>query len=293
MRNIFHILAIAAFAAFAGCTPKQLPADIKVMSFNIRYNNPADSLDAWPNRAENVAQSMLFHDADIIGTQEVLHSQLTDLKTKLSDVYDVIGVGRDDGATKGEFAALWYKTSRFELSDSGNFWLSETPEIAGSRGWDATCVRIATWAVLRDKASDKELFALNTHFDHVGQTARAESVELILNRADSLSAGRPIIITGDFNSTPESNVVTRITDSTNPKHLCDTRTESQLTYGPNWSYHEFFKLPIENRVMIDYIFYRGALSPTSYGVLAEVNNMGRPLSDHCPIVTIFAWTDKR
>lgn len=292
MNKLCFLLFLLLFSTLPSCKPGQQPNDIAVMSFNIRYNNPADSLNSWPLRAESVAEAMLFHNADIIGTQEVLHDQLIKLKSHLSDEYNAIGVGRDDGLTQGEYAALWYKKSRFELADSGNFWLSETPDIAGSRGWDAACVRIATWAILRDKDSGRELFALNTHFDHVGQTARAESVELILNRSDSLSAGRPIIITGDFNSTPQSNVVISLTDTSNPKHLCDTRTSAQISHGPNWSYHEFFNMPIEKRSLIDFIFYRGPLSVNRYAVLAEVNNSGRPLSDHCPVIATFSWTDK-
>lgn len=293
MTKKFHFLLFSMLSLFiCSCSNSdnnKPAADIKVMSFNIRYNNPADSLNAWPNRAECVANAMIFHDADIIGTQEVLHSQLTELKQQLSDKYTALGVGRDDGNTRGEYAALWYKSSRFLLCDSGNFWLSETPHIAGSLGWDAACVRIATWAILRDKASGHELLAINTHFDHMGQTARIESAKLILNQADSLSHGRPIIVTGDFNATPDSVVIAHLTNVSNPKHLLDTRTTAEISHGPQWSYHEFFKLPTQQRSMIDYIFYRGTLIPKSYGVLAEVNHNGLPLSDHCPIIATMAW----
>ena len=278
-----------------GCTSitnEQETAQIKVMTFNIRYNNPADSLNAWCYRSDDVANAILFHDADIVGTQEVLHSQLTDLKNRLSENYSMIGVGRDDGKAAGEYAALWYKSSRFELSDSGHFWLSETPDIAGSIGWDAACVRVATWGIFRDKTSGKELLALNTHLDHVGETARTESVNLILCKIDSISQGRTIIVTGDFNSSPKSNVVTQITDSTNPKGLNDTRLTAEYTHGPQWSYHEFLRLPIEKRTLIDYIFYRGPISVKTYGTLAELNNQGHPLSDHCPVAATMVWKNK-
>lgn len=294
MKRNRYLLIFPLLALLSSClsSPKmQSQADFKVMTFNIRYDNPADSLNGWKNRAENVAHAMLYYDADIIGTQEVLHNQFVDLKQQIGETYAVIGLGRDDGATMGEYAALWYKTSRFELCDSGHFWLSETPEEAGSIGWDAACVRIATWGVLRDKVSGRELLALNTHFDHVGQTARYKSAELILYRADSISQGRPVIVTGDFNANPESSVVQQITNRDNPKCLSDTRIDSSIKHGPQWSYHGFFKLPLDERQLIDYIFYRGALVTHSYGVIAELDNHGRPLSDHCPVLVTMKWTE--
>ena len=286
---IFPFLAL--FSSCFSCPKEQTLADFKVMTFNIRYDNPADSLDGWKNRVENVAQAMLYYDADVIGTQEVLHNQFVDLKQRIGDTYAVIGLGRDDGVAMGEYAALWYKRSRFELCDSGHFWLSQTPEDAGSIGWDAACVRIATWGVLRDKISGRELLALNTHFDHVGQTARDKSAELILCRADSISQGRPVIVTGDFNANPESSVVKQITDNDNPMHLYDTRKESAIKHGPEWTYHGFLKLPLKERQLIDYIFYRGPLVTQSYGVIAELDNYGRSLSDHCPVLVTMKWAE--
>lgn len=258
------------------------PTKLNVMSFNIRYDNPEDSLDNWQYRKDRVANAIHFYDADILGTQEVLHNQLKDMKARLPE-YAVIGVGRIDGKEKGEYSALFYKKERFTLIDSGYFWLSETPTVVGSNGWDGACERIATWAKLKDNASGKQVFALNTHFDHVGVVARRESVSLILAKVNELSKGMPVVVTGDFNADPQSDVVRNMTDTTNKLHLTDSRSVAPLIYGPAWSFHDFGKIPYERRSLIDYVFIRNGVKVTSYGVLAETENEAF-LSDHTPVL---------
>lgn len=255
---------------------------MNVMSFNIRYDNPGDSLNNWQYRKERAANAIRFYDADIVGTQEVLHNQLQDLQQRLPE-YGVIGVGREDGKEKGEYSALWYKKTRFEVIDSGTFWLSETPEVAGSKGWDGACERVASWAKLQDRRSGKEYFALNTHLDHVGVTARREGISLILDRVKELSNGAPIVVTGDFNSTPESDVIKHITNPADPGHLTDAREVSALVYGPSWSFHDFGSIPYEQRPLIDYVFVGNGLKVVKYGVLAETENNSF-LSDHAPVL---------
>lgn len=258
------------------------PEPINVMSFNVRYDNPEDSLDNWKFRKDRAANAIRFYDVDVLGTQEVLHNQLKDLKQRLPE-YEVIGVGREDGKEKGEYSALWFKKNRFDLLDSGYFWLSETPEVPGSKGWDGACERIASWAKLRDKTSGKELFALNTHLDHVGVVARREGISLILDKVNELSGGLPVIVTGDFNSEPESDVIKHVTDVTNPEHLMDARLASPIVYGPGWSFHDFGKIPYQHRPLIDYVFVRNGFDVLRYGVLAETENEAF-LSDHAPVL---------
>lgn len=283
MKRIF-LLFLPFLAASCGQVKQEVsvPEPINVMSFNIRYDNPEDSLDNWKFRKDRAANAIRFYNVDILGTQEVLHNQLEDLKLRLPE-YDVIGVGREDGKEKGEYSALWYKKDRFTLIDSGYFWLSETPEVAGSKGWDGACERIASWAKLKDKVSGKEVFALNTHLDHVGVVARREGISLMLNKVNQLSDGLPVIVTGDFNSEPESDVIKHVTDPTDPEHLTDTRTASPIVYGPSWSYHDFGKIPYEHRPLIDYVFVRNGLKVLRYGVLAETENAAF-LSDHAPVL---------
>lgn len=274
------ILTVSVLAPAMDCGAWPL----KVMSFNVRYDNPGDrdNGNGWEERRQRVSDAINFYDADIVGTQEVLAHQLEDLKLQLPE-YAMTGVGREDGVTKGEYAALWWKRDKFDVVDSGNFWLSATPEVAGSMGWDGACVRIATWAVLRERRTGREIFALNTHLDHVGQVARREGVSLILRRVAELADGRPTVVTGDFNSTPDSDVVAHVTGKDVPGHLRDSRREAPLVYGPYWTYHEYFTLPVERRVLIDYVFLGGPVAVRSYGVLAERNGE-ECLSDHCPVL---------
>ena len=207
---------------------------------------------------------------------------MEDLKKSLPG-YESIGVGREDGKEKGEYSALFYKKDRFSVIDEGYFWLSETPEVVGSKGWDAAIERIASWAKLKDNNSGKEFLALNTHFDHVGKIARRESVSLILNKLADLSNGLPIILMGDFNANPESEVIKQIIDTSNENHLIDSRSISPVVYGPEWSFHAFGRIPYDKRSLIDYIFVSKGVKVSRYGVLAEMEN-DEFLSDHAPVM---------
>lgn len=282
MRNIFLIML--SFLAIS-CGEIQKSADstakLNIMTFNIRYDNPDDSLNNWQYRKERVANSILFYDVDILGTQEVLHNQMEDLKQSLPN-YESVGVGREDGKEKGEYSALFYKKDRFSILDSGYFWLSETPEVAGSKGWDGACERIASWAKLKDKKSGKEILTLNTHLDHVGVVARREGVNLILDKLAELANGLPIILMGDFNAKADSDVINQIINKSNKNHLLDSRTISPVEYGPSWSFHAFGKIPYEKRSLIDYIFVSKDIEVKTYGVLAETEN-DEFLSDHTPV----------
>lgn len=292
MKKLF-LFALILSAIVSSCDNKECakqataPDNLKVMSFNVRYDNPADSGNNWQYRRDRVANAIRFYGADIVGTQEVLHNQLEDLRSRLSD-YSMVGVGREDGKQQGEYAALWYKKERFELVDSGNFWLSQTPEVAGSMGWDGACVRIASWARLRDRKSGRELIALNTHLDHVGVVARSEGVRLILNRVDSLRGDLPAVVTGDFNSSPNSDVVAHVTGAETPHHLIDARTVAEVVYGPDWTFQDFGRIATNDRERIDYVFTAGPLKALTYGVLTETDN-DRWLSDHCPVLVTFGW----
>ncbi len=274
------ILALASAWILTVGTVAETP--LKVMSFNIRYDNPGDKNNNWKYRRDRAANAILFYAPDVVGTQEVLHNQLEDLDKRIGSTYAHVGVGREDGKQKGEYAALWFNRNRFDLLDSGNFWLSENPELAGSKGWDGACERIATWAILRDRKSDTELLVMNTHLDHVGPMARKLGAELLRHRADSLAAGRPVVVTGDFNSEPSSEVVAQLTSASDPRALTDSRAAAPLVYGPAWSFHDFGKLKYDERELIDYVFVRG-LGVESFGVMAETED-DKFLSDHAPVI---------
>jgi endonuclease/exonuclease/phosphatase family metal-dependent hydrolase len=189
---------IAALVAGAAPTPE--PVDLRVMTFNVRYGTANDGPNHWDQRKEFLADVVRKFDPDLLGTQETLSFQRDFLAIRFSGLAP-FGAGRDDGKDRGEMAAVYYRADRFEKLDGGHFWLSQTPDVAGAKGWDAALPRIATWVKLMDKkAPGKPVLFLNTHFDHKGVTARVESGKLIRTRLAALGADCSVIVTGDFNA---------------------------------------------------------------------------------------------
>lgn len=277
MHRLYFIFLVLV-AVLMSCTENK-PLDINVMSFNVRYDNPEDSLNNWAYRKNVAADVIKQNDIDLLGTQEVLINQMNDLRENLPG-YASIGAGREDGKDKGELSAVFYKKDRFNEIESGTFWLSETPEVAGSKGWDGACERIATWAILEDKATKKRVFFINTHLDHVGKEARDKGVTLLLNRTAELSKGIPAIITGDFNSRPDSDVYKHVTGSGEYKDSKQIAVEVTDAAG---TFHAFGRVPQERRSTIDYIFVSQPVEVTSYQVLPEKSG-DVYLSDHTPVM---------
>ena len=251
------------------------------MSFNLRYNTPNDGVHAWPLRKELVATTIRFHRAEVIGVQEALHDQMMDLEQMLPE-YKWVGVGRDDGKTQGEYAAIFYRHARFELLASGNFWLSEKPEQAGSVGWDAAITRLVTWAKLRDGGSGKTFFHFNTHFDHMGQQAREESAKLLRARITAIAGTEAVVLTGDFNATEASPVYKILVEAAPPlRMLKNARALSTLPHhGPDWTFHGFGKTT--ERTTIDFIFVSEGMRVLRHAALFEYGEERYP-SDHLPV----------
>ena len=265
---------------FSSFSYSQKSKPINAMSFNIRYDNPEDGAQNWHHRKENVVRMLNFYDLDIIGMQEVLVSQLNYLKDNLKD-YQAIGVGREDGKEKGEFAPVFFRKDRFKELKSGTFWLSETPEKV-SKGWDAALERIATWIVLKDKTTGKDFIFMNTHFDHRGKQARIESAKLLKTKATVLAVGKQLILTGDFNLVPESEGIQTIIKPDGKNTLVNSSSVAEITYGPNWTSTGFKNRPFDQRRVIDYIFLKNIKTVNRYAVIAEKLN-DLQLSDHCPV----------
>lgn len=194
------LLLVASYCATA--------QSLRVMTYNIRYDNPQDPVHSWEKRKSKVLQIINDHRPDVLGVQEALSHQVKDLVGSEKNLA-FVGVGRDDGRKAGEFSAIIFRTDRFDLQEHGDFWLSEKPDEPGSIGWDAAHPRIATWALVIDKQEARKILLVNTHLDHIGQEARKRSVELIKSRIAELGYDVPVIITGDFNFTRDEGAVSK------------------------------------------------------------------------------------
>lgn len=277
MRNF--VLALLSIVILAGCSKQPELTTINVATFNMRYDNPDDSLNNWQYRKERIAQFIKDQKVEIVGTQELLQNQVDDLKALLPE-YDMVGVARDNGKDEGEYAAIFYLRDRFDALDSNNFWLCENPDSVGMKGWDAACTRIATWAKLQDKATGKIFMAVNTHFDHVGEVARRESALLIISKIKEIVGDRPALLTGDFNVDSTSNAYETIT--TNEFVLNDSRKVAKAVEGADYTWHDFGKLPAEERGIIDFIFTTPSIEVLKVFIPQE--NIDALLSDHNPQV---------
>jgi len=255
--------------------------ELNVMTFNIRYNTKNDSLNAWPYRKDNAASQIKFHNIHILGVQEALHEQMMDLSQSLSQ-YKYVGVGRDDGKTKGEYSAIFYDTIRLKLLGSSTFWLSLTPEMPGSKSWDAAITRIVTWAKFTDAKSKKTFFVFNTHFDHMGKEARRESAMLLKQKVKDIAGNNPVVITGDFNSKPSDDPIKILTDPTDKDKFIDTKAVSLSPhYGPQGTFNAFTSKEIDNEP-IDFIFLKGKWKVLQHATLSQTWE-GRFSSDHFPV----------
>jgi endonuclease/exonuclease/phosphatase family metal-dependent hydrolase len=213
---------------------------------------------------------------------------LRDLDTRLTG-FARVGVGRADGRERGEFSAILYRADRLALLDSGTFWLSPTPEVPGSKGWDAAIERVATWARFRDRRSGCAFLHLNTHFDHIGEQARQESARLIRRRLATLAQGLPVIVTGDLNADPRSapyRILTRDTIADALPPLADAFHASRAGhYGPTATWNEFRAIQPERR--IDYVMVAGPVTVRTHGILPDSWDDRFP-SDHLPVLASLA-----
>lgn len=274
------LLLIVSVLNFCTCKVYAQPISQIVLTYNIRYANPDDGENIWGNRKEAVILNIKKENPSIFGLQEVLAEQLLEIE-KSFPAYKCVGVGRDDGKKAGEFSPLFFDSLKYTLLSSSTFWLSETPSTPGSRGWDAACNRIVTWAKVKDKLSNRVFFVFCTHFDHMGEVARRKSSQLLLQTIDSLSGKLPAIVLGDFNATLDSEPYQILTDNSAVCHLVDSRIISLKSDGPEFTYSGF-KVGEITGERIDYIFLKGHFAVDRYKTNADNNGHYYP-SDHLPV----------
>lgn len=260
-----RIFAFVSALLLASAVMFAQKAAFNIATYNLRQQNESDARagNGWDVRVPHVADLIRFHEFDIFGTQEGFKSQLEDLKKRLPG-YEYIGVGRDNGADEGEHSAIFYDTSKFDVIDHGDFWLSETPSKPGL-GWDAVCVRICTWGHFRHKESGRDFLYFNLHMDHVGKTARVESAKLVKKRLTDLGATLPMFLSGDFNVDQFSPSYATIIEG---NLLDDSHDRAKMVYEVTGTYNGYSPSRYTDS-RIDHIFVSPNVEVLKYGVLTD------------------------
>ncbi len=297
MNKKLTILFVALITAMSVSAHKFVLA-----TYNIRLQSEYDANrgESWQQRCPYLTKLIRFHGFEIFGTQEGFLNQLEDMKAQLPG-YEYIGVGRDDGKKKGEHSAIFYDTNKFELLESGNFWLSPTPDRPGL-GWDAACVRICTWGVFKIKGTKFKFVYYNLHMDHVGVTARAESAKMILNRIKEDKHRLPAILSGDFNIDQDNDGFKLIDNS---GILNDACRIAKFRYLNMSTFNDFHPEGLGMDRRIDHIFLTKEFTVEKYGELTDVYRTettdanGRKVarahtpSDHYPIMIVVETKKKK
>jgi endonuclease/exonuclease/phosphatase family metal-dependent hydrolase len=258
------------------------------MSFNIRYGTAADGDNAWPRRTELVYDVIARFQPDLIGYQEVLDFQFDALAARFPELVSE-GVGRDDGRRKGEFSSLAYRRDRFTRVAGGTFWLSTTPDVPGSKSWDAALPRICTWVRLRETASGRELVFANTHFDHRGQVARREAARVLSERLGPVATGIPAVLTGDLNITEDTPAFRVLVDPPEPSWVrwIDAYRTLHPERSPDEASFNGFKGTVRGS-RIDFVLHTSHFRATA-AAIDRHQREGRFPSDHYPVNAVLGW----
>ena len=251
--------------------------NLKLMSYNIRLDVASDGQNAWPVRKDFFASQIQFYEPDIMGVQEAMPNQVLDLEQMLPH-YNQVGIGRE-GKGKGESSNIFYKKEKLKIITTNTFWLSETPD-AISKGWDAACHRVCTFALFQDITSKRKFWIFNTHLDHIGEQARANGIKLILSKIEQYNTDQyPVVFMGDFNLEPNDKSIVALKMQMNDA----SDISLQKPFGPNGTFNNFeFDKPVSKR--IDYIFIskEAKLEVKKYAVLSDSKDLRYP-SDHFPV----------
>ena len=256
---------------------------LKVMTYNIRYDNPGDGINTWSNRKEFVCSLIAFHGADIVCIQEGLIQQVRYLRDALKG-FEYCGQGRDDGKEAGEYSAVFYRKEMVDLRADSTFWLSPTPS-RPSKGWDAALPRVVTWAFFKAKTSGRSFYVFNTHFDHMGEIARRESARLLVTQIQRIAGKGPVIVTGDFNSTEQDSAYRILLQPASGVPLLrDSFNISRLPHhGVESTFFGFDARTEDPGERIDFVFVSDGVTVLRHGTLTDFRD-GRFPSDHLPVL---------
>ncbi|MDE6100443.1 MAG: endonuclease/exonuclease/phosphatase family protein [Paramuribaculum sp.] len=264
--KLFFILAVSGCLISLAERPEMDPARFNVASYNLRQANHSDSVagNGWGRRLPWIADLVRFHDFEIFGTQEGFRHQLDSL-VKHMPGYAYTGVGREDGVAEGEHSAIFYRTDLFELLDSGDFWLSETPDVPGRLGWDAVCPRICSWGKFYHYPSGQVFVFMNLHMDHVGKQARIESARLVKKRIAEVAGGAPAFVTGDFNVDQTHQSYRTMLGNGD---MNDSFEVAEVRYAPNGTFNGYHTDGFSTS-RIDHVFITPGVRVERYGVLTD------------------------
>lgn len=287
MKNLINLSIIILFIIFPGCSHKPAEKGIKVITFNVRYDNPCDSLNSWTRRASQVCNFILDEKPDILGLQEVLLNQYQVLDSVLTD-YASIGVGNKDGAREGEMTPVFFRKEKFDLVRSITFWLSDSTDVPGSKGWGSSSPRIVTWAELVDRRSHKHFYFFNTHFTNNPDSAKLMSSKILLDKVNKITREYPFIVSGDLSMPPTSTGYSILTgpDESVPLMKDSYVISENRPSGPVYTFNGFSEKIKSAR--IDYIFVRNGMRVLDYKTIIK-KEQGIFISDHWPVEAVVAF----
>ena len=251
---------------------------LKVMSYNIRHGEGQDGTNSWRYRYPATIEMLRDQKPDVFGVQEALDYQVYFLKENLKD-YSNVGVGRDNGKKAGEHMSIFWNKNTVSMLKWGTFWLSETPK-KPSMGWDAACYRTATWALMKDKKTGNKFYFVNTHLDHVGKLAQQNGLKLIIDKIAEINKENiPVVLTGDFNVTPNDPVLVDLDARMTSARKSAAVTDNNGTFN-NWG---------KDSKIIDYVYYSGFKGCPEYQTVTKKYNNRKFVSDHFPVTAVLIF----
>ena len=279
LRRPAAALGLLLLAAMLPPLPAQAQSSLKVMTFNVRLPMASDGINSWDHRRDFAARVIARAAPDIIGTQELHKVQGDDLVARLPR-YAWFGIDRRGGHAD-EHMGVFYRRDRLTVVTSGNFWLSDTPEVPGSISWGHPYPRMVTWAQFETRKGHRRFYLFNTHLPYRAEddTARENGAALLLARIDAIAGRAPVVLTGDFNTTPDSEAHAILA-----ARLDDAWVHALRRSGPEKTFHNFTGIPDRR---IDWIMTRGFVARR---IATLTDHRGKlQSSDHFPVIATLGW----